>query len=620
MRKKGISMEISSNSYEFIKNKIHTLKDAYPSLRNKSDAYVFSALSVKSNYYKNPALVLSDNDFEDIIVDGKCDGGVDILLSDPNSETSDLVIGQSKFYQSITLDDVINALTKMALFYKDMQSGHYENINESVQRRFLSLYSELGEDSRVKFVFYTSAPQSKIRRDTLENKFRKLFSDSSSFDIVIMFGPDIEEAIKESESRRPTVESGKIIIDKRNNYLQFGDDAAIVNVSALSIKSLYAQHSINLLARNLRYHIPGKAIDNGIKQTINDKPEMFWLKNNGITIVCDDFVIDGREVKLVNFSIVNGGQTCYILHRSQQLTEHRDFYLPCKVIKTQGSSEDEKMRFSLEIAKATNSQKAIKESDLKANSPEQVLFSRAMRECGIFYQTKRGETIPSDYKQIYKNSDIAEIGKLALSAIFQMPCTSRNKPSLMYNPKYYDIIFERNRSQIAELCKELLYIDYYFRKVFLKRFDSENNRGPDSEDKIAFAHNARTICTAFVFLVSRYYYGTISNDAMTTIFNASKSDIAVEKLYDITSNLHNVQCILPKKLFDNKDRYDDTLYKLFTLIINEGTSCYTMAKQYEEGLNATNYLKKDKNYYNILKVQWTHLQRETKIIFDLISK
>ena len=58
-------------------------------------------------------------------------------------------------------------------------------------------------------------------------------------------------------------------------------------------------------------------------------------------------------------------------------------------------NEDEKNAFSLEIAKATNTQKPIKQVDLKANSPEQVRFAQAMREVGVFYQTKRGETVPA---------------------------------------------------------------------------------------------------------------------------------------------------------------------------------------------------------------------------------
>lgn len=84
-----------NSAYEYIVSKIHSLKDAYPSLRNKPDEYVFSALCVKANFFKNPALVLNESDFDDIVVDGQYDGGVDILLSDPNSEGSDLVIGQS---------------------------------------------------------------------------------------------------------------------------------------------------------------------------------------------------------------------------------------------------------------------------------------------------------------------------------------------------------------------------------------------------------------------------------------------------------------------------------------------------------------------------------------------
>ena len=315
------------SSYGFIQEKIASMKDTYHSLRGKSDEYVFSALSVRSSFYKNPAIVLNENDFENIVVDGQYDGGVDVLLSDPNSDGSDLVIGQSKFYTSITFDQVVNAMMKMAVFYNEMLQGHYENVNEHVQGRFLSLYSEVGEESRIHFVFYTSAPQGGIRRDRVIKKFKDYFTDSSRFDVSLYFGNDIEENIKESESRRPNVETGKIRIDEADNYLMYGEDAAIVNVSAFSIKSLYAQHNKQLLARNLRYHIKGQDIDKGISETINNNPEMFWMKNNGITIICDDFKIDGREVKLKNFSVVNGGQTTYMIHKNDKITEMNDLFL-----------------------------------------------------------------------------------------------------------------------------------------------------------------------------------------------------------------------------------------------------------------------------------------------------
>lgn len=608
-------MPTANAYYELIKNKIDALKTAYPSLRAKTDDFVFSALCIKSNLFKNPALILNEQDFDDMIVDGQYDGGVDVLLTDPSSDFSDLIIGQSKFYTSINSEDVMNALTKMALFYKDMLQGRYEQVNATVQRRFLTLFSELGEDAKIHFVFYTSAAQSGINRSRIEKRFREQFTDSSNIEVSFYFGKDIEEEIKESESRRATVETGKIRIDETGNYLLYGDDAAVVNVSAFSIKALYAQHNITLLARNLRYHIAGRDIDKGIEDTIQNSPESFWLKNNGITIVCDDFRIDGREVKLSNFSIINGGQTTYMLHKSRFIDEHHDLFLPCKIIKTAGETEDEKNAFSLAIAKATNTQKPIKPVDLKANSPEQVRFAQSMRDVGIFYQTKRGETVPRQFREAYLNTSLLEVGKLCLAGIFQMPCASRNKPSSLYQPQYYEKIFGGSQVQIARLCKELLYIDYYFRAAFQKKFDRENSAMPDSSERIAFAHNARTLCIAFVAFAARVNQQNIGAQDIQAIFNASRNDNSADALYDIFSDIEGVDYFLPPALFASKDAYEAVLDKLFNTIINVGIVSFSMASTYDSTLTATNYLKKDKNYYTILRTHWATIHNDIQRIF-----
>lgn len=603
-------MATGSKTYDYIVSKIISMKEIYPSLRARTDDYVFSALCVKANFYKNPALILNETEFGEIVVDGQYDGGADILLSDPNSEGADLVIGQSKFYKTISYEDVLNAMLKMALFYKDMVRGHYEQVNATVQRRFLTLNSEVGDESKIRFVFYTSAPQAGIRRDRIEKKFREQFTDSNAIEVSILFATDIEDEIKESESRRPTVESGKIRIDEAGSYLQYGENAAIVNVSAYSIKQLYAQHNTNLLSRNLRYHIAGRDIDKGIAETINTNPESFWLKNNGITIICDDFSIDGKEVKLRNFSIVNGGQTTYMLHKSASINDTNDLFLPCKIIKATGESEDEKNSFSLEIAKATNSQKAIKPVDLKANSPEQVRFAQAMREVGVFYQTKRGETVPSQYRAPYLNTDLLEVGKLCLAAVFQVPCASRSKPSSLYMDKYYEPVFNGNQTQIARICKELLYIDNYFRTIFQRNFDRENGNMPNASTRISFAHNARTVCIAFAAFAARYHQGNISNQDLETVFSAARSESAADSLYEVIRDLRAMQTLLPASFVANKDKYDAALDKLFNAIINAGITSYSIACNYDSTLTATNFLKKDKNYYDILGMHWMTLQAE----------
>ena len=605
-------------NYDFITTKINALKEKYPSLRARPDDYVFSVLCVKNHFYKNPALVLNEDEFAEIVVDGTRDGGADILLTDPNSEESDMVIGQSKFHRTISAETVLNAMRKMADFYKDVTAGHYEQFNQRTQSRFLTLNSERGDNSKVHFVFYTSATKKKsLDTADIEKKFRALFDDSSAIEVSILFATDIVEEIREAESRQPTVERGKIRIDDPNNYLLYGDDeAVIVNASAFSIKQLYNEHHNSLLSRNLRYHVAVRGrnnVDNAIKATIKDNPASFWFKNNGITIICDDFEIDGHEVKLRNFSIVNGGQTTYLLSKSTSLDAAHDFWLSCKIIRNVGDTEDEKSAFSLGIATAANDQKPITNADLKANKPEQLRFAQAMSTVGVFYQTKRGDSVPQRYRDPYLHTNLLGVGKLCLAAIFQEPCKSRSKPSAVYSPTYYEPIFDGNQVQVAQICKELLYADNYFRATFLNKFDRTNENTPNADTRITFAHNARTICIAFVALAARYHCGNITDEILSKIFAAAQSDSTAEVLYKTVRDLGDMKCLLPIKL--RTDAYDAALEKLFEAIINAGVVTYSIERRLDPTLAPSNYLKKDKKYYSILNDHWATLQFEIQKVF-----
>lgn len=535
-----------------------------------------------------------------------------------------MIIGQSKFYKIISLEECSNAINKMADFYLDLSQGHYENVNEMVAQRFSWLNGNVGDESKIKFVLFTSAPKNNIRFDRLQKTLYNKLADQSKFELIVLFDTDIIEEIKDAESRRPSIDSGEIDIDIASNWLKYEDMAAIVNVSAFSIKELYVKHGNNLLARNLRYHVSGASVDRAIEDSINNKPELFWLKNNGITIICDDFKLDSKKVKLTNFSIVNGGQTTYKIRKNKNISKDYDFYLPCKIVKVQGKNEDEKSNFSLEIAKATNSQKAIKNSDLKANAPEQVRFSQAMRDVGIFYQTKRGEDIPTTYKARELHSDITQIGKLCLSGIFQMPCSSRNKPSTIYADRYYNDIFNGNQQKIAKLCKELLYIDYYFDNIFKKQYLKELSEDTDADIKKQFASNARTVCTAFVVLASRYYQNNFRITDLNIIFKAADNDKLSDNtdVYNIVKNIEGISWILPPEIFANKDKYDKILYKLFSLIILYGSHDLMMlSRTSTESVVASNYLKKDKNYIDIIHMNWSFIEKEIKDIFsDLQNK
>ena len=274
----------------------------------------------------------------------------------------------------------------------------------------------------------------------------------------------------------------------------------------------------------------------------------------------------------------------------------------------------------MEIAKATNSQKAIKQIDLKSNAPEQVRFCREMRNVGVFYQTKRGEKPPLDYKMDYKNTDLVDVGKLCLSGIFQLPGSSRSKPSILYLEKFYNPVFMGNQMQICSLVKELLYIDSYYKKTFIYQFDKAKENSPYT-DIIPFAHNARTICIAFVALASRFYYKNIKKSDLRIIFEQLNKEKAYDEYYyDIFKKLDDIKCFIPKKIFECKDKYDEILYNLFDTIISAGRRYYSLKKESDNTLNESNFLKRDTNYYAILKFDWENIESKINELFNNINQ
>ena len=136
---------------------------------------------------------------------------------------------------------------------------------------------------------------------------------------------------------------------------------------------------------------------------------------------------------------------------------------------------------------------------------------------------------------------------------------------------------------------------------------------------ILFSKISRTICLAYVVFASRYYQNNITDDALQYIFNSSRTEKADSHVYEYMRNLSDINCIIPQHVFADKDCCDEVLYQLFMQIINAGSMCYSMAVRYEEGLNASNYLKKDKNYYSILQFQWQSLKASIKDTFDLLK-
>ena len=72
----------------------------------------------------------------------------------------------------------------------------------------------------------------------------------------------------------------------------------------------------NIFDANVRAYQGDTDVNNEIVTTLKDCPRNFVLYNNGITIVCNKLISDGKTLKIRNLQIVNGCQTCNSIYKA----------------------------------------------------------------------------------------------------------------------------------------------------------------------------------------------------------------------------------------------------------------------------------------------------------------
>ncbi|MDI9215610.1 AIPR family protein [Clostridium tertium] len=581
---------------DYFKFHIDNLKNKYPVFLTLKDYHIFSLLCIKYFFFSDAGIPFDPDIVLEYLTDGPNDGGIDAIFNDPTSEGNDVIIVQSKYYEhsELSAQDVAGELYKINETIKLLQSNKVSGFNEKLVTAFRNATSQCEDNGEIRICFFTSyQPKSKRERNKIEKNMKSYFN---KYDLEMNFRTEVESQIELCDNGKLFVDYDKLVLDRKDNYLKY-ENSIIVNISAQSLQELQNRRRNGLLGMNLRYYVRQKAVDSGIETTISKEPENFWYKNNGILIVCDDYSLDGTEIKLFNFSIVNGGQTT---NRIGKLDIDKDFYLQCKIVKAKGNSRNDKDTFINNIAESTNSQKPIKKADLKANTPDQLRLRERLHKKHIYYITKKGDKTPKQYTEPYQTATLEQVGKLGLAAILQMPGSARSNSQRMYNDEYYYSIFgpDAREGVIADLLK----ISYYYDQ-FVKT--NIKYKGYDEKTVLPMIKNGRTFQYACITLLCKINCGVFSYDMIASLLNnTDELKIALRQMGDINSIIAN-----------NIENESETFFEIFSEIGEEVLGyCFDnaleKAESEQKSLAPSDYLKSDLNYYkDVIKRLWSRFNK-----------
>lgn len=364
--------------------------------------------------------------------------------------------------------------------------------------------------------------------------------------------------------------------------MRFGaEESLIVNISAFSLKNLYEQYGYRgLFAQNLRYYVKNAKIDGNIVESIQEHPENFWYYNNGVILICDDYLIEENCILVRNFSIINGGQTTKLVGETEFA---QDFYIQCKIIKNKYESVDDRLEFIANVAEATNTQKPIKDKDLIANRIEQRLLKKQLADAGIYCQIKRGEKVNKKlYPAPWQNTTNEELGQFLLSFVYQKPGTARgSKASICGNKERYHLLF--NKKYNSGLLGDLLKI-----KAFYKLWANHIKKTDDGTDpyKVGLVNNGMFFMTAIIGVVCKIYY-------RQNLISQITSSVMSEQKLEVVAQ-HDIDHPIFRPDLDKKEQFFTLFEYCYTKFYRPG---YEFLKTFKEKYNNySNFTKINNNY------------------------
>jgi hypothetical protein len=180
-----------------------------------------------------------------------------------------------------------------------------------------------------------------------------------------------KESLEEwySDTLSPILVSDILTIDISGGFEVKGENwrAYVAPVPAKVLSTLYRKHKSKLFSANVRDYLGSRRsdanINNGIKNSAETSPGEFWVYNNGVTVLVNDYNLDtvgkSPKLKISGISIVNGAQTTGALG-SLKKSPADDVMVPARFVQT---TDPELVR---NVIQFNNSQNKIAASDFRS--------------------------------------------------------------------------------------------------------------------------------------------------------------------------------------------------------------------------------------------------------------
>lgn len=346
----------------------------------------------------------SDDDIPGMIaIDGKNDNSIDAYFEEGKSfyivqckyNTSHNWAGIAKFIADITR--LIDSPNEIA--------GNNDLVCDAVDK--ISIYQNENKSIEVFYItnaIFTGEETQKI--DFIKNKFEENNEDVN-LNILDLNG------IKDYIDMELDIVPKKFRDKETTLILKNNFESNITCVAEVELK-IFAQFVKSnrefLFYSNIRNYLKNTPVNSGIAQTFRTHPDNIWLFNNGVTMVCKEFILkDQSFLHIIEPQIVNGCQTANTIYNeyvrlgksSKEDQKNLQGTILVKIIKDKHNLKKN------EITRYTNRQNSVSGKDFFALDDFQRKLAEDFKSYGYFYEIQNKSSLAVTKAELshYKGKD-----------------------------------------------------------------------------------------------------------------------------------------------------------------------------------------------------------------------
>lgn len=262
---------------------------------------------------------------------------------------------------------------------------------------------------------------------------------------------------------------------------------------ASQLNEIYQLHGKALFQKNIRYYLGNQAVNASISETVHAHPNELFYLNNGLTIICSNFLYAPNNQNcatftLERFSIVNGAQTVGAIGQARHIGE---ISAEAKIMVTILEIGDDANSIELgqRITSARNTQTSVSREDFAALDPNQERLRRELAISGIIYQYRPTAELARD------DETIITIGEAVRTlACFYLDSDPIKTKFIVAAKKDISQLIDRNGSYYRNLFHEGLDGAGLYRMVQIYRYVDTllgNEEGTSSGRRKMFFRHGR---------------------------------------------------------------------------------------------------------------------------------